>query len=68
VTEMEKLQRDMKTLRESIELNKLNLHQRTQEEIQGIIENTARCMRELESLETEAKRLLAKSGKGTPVR
>ena len=33
MTESEKLQRDMDTLRESIKLDKVNLHQRTPQEI-----------------------------------
>jgi hypothetical protein len=57
VTELEKLQRDIDTLRESIHLNKLNLHERTQQELQGILKNTAWCMSELSALEVEAKRL-----------
>jgi hypothetical protein len=41
MTEAEKLERDIKTLIEAIELNKMNLKERTSEEIRGIIKNTA---------------------------
>ena len=51
MTDIEKLKRDIDTLKESIKLNKMNLHQRTQDELQGILENTAMCMTELKSLE-----------------
>jgi hypothetical protein len=57
MTEIEKLKLAIDTLKESIELNRMNLHQRTQAELQGILQNTALCMAELESLQMELKRL-----------
>jgi hypothetical protein len=57
MTELEKLQRDIDTLRESIRLNRMNLHERTPDELRGILQNTALCMGELETLQKELKRL-----------
>jgi hypothetical protein len=57
MTEIEKLQRDIDTLKESIKLNRMNLDQRTQEELRGILQHTALCMTELESLQMDLKRL-----------
>ena len=57
MTEIEKLKLAIDTLKESIELNRMNLHQRTQAELRGILQNTALCMAELESLQMELKRL-----------
>jgi hypothetical protein len=56
MTEAEKLERDIKTLIEAIELNKMNLKERTSEEIRSIIKNTAWCISELEKLREAAKR------------
>jgi hypothetical protein len=56
MTEAEKPERDIKTLIEAIELNKMNLKERTSEEIRGIIKNTAWCISELEKLREAAKR------------
>jgi hypothetical protein len=58
MTEIEKLQRDIDTLKESIDLNRMNLDQRTQAELRGILQNTAICMAELESRQMELKRLI----------
>jgi hypothetical protein len=58
MTDIEKLQRDIDTLKESIKLNRMNLHHRTREELQGILQHTAWCMSELETLENELRRLL----------
>jgi hypothetical protein len=55
--EIEKLQGDIDTLKESIKLNRMNLDQRTQEELRGILQHTALCMTELESLKMDLKRL-----------
>jgi hypothetical protein len=57
MTDIEKLQRDIDGLKESIRLNRMNLHQRTQEELRGILQNTASCMADLESLQNELKQL-----------
>lgn len=57
MTEIEKLERDIDTLKESIRLNRMNLDQRTQEELRGILKHTALCMTELESLQMDLKRL-----------
>jgi hypothetical protein len=56
MTDAEKLERDIKTLIEAIELNKMNLEERTSGEIRGIIKNTAWCISELEKLREAAQR------------
>jgi hypothetical protein len=58
MTDIEKLQRDIDGLKESIVLNRLNLHERTQEELQNILQHTAWCMTEIEKLQAELRRLL----------
>jgi hypothetical protein len=58
MTEIEKLQRDIDTLNDSVKLNKMNLAQRTQEELIGILKHTEWCMTELESLKRELKQLI----------
>jgi hypothetical protein len=45
-------------LTESIEINRVNLRQRTQEELLNILQNTALCEVELEILHNELKRAL----------
>jgi hypothetical protein len=57
MTEVEELKLAIDTLKEAIELNRMNLHQRTQAELRGILENTADCKVELERLEVELERL-----------
>jgi hypothetical protein len=58
MTDIEKLERDIATLKESIELNRMHLSQRTQEELRGILRHTEWCMTELAKLELELKRQL----------
>jgi chromosome segregation ATPase len=66
MTEIEKLERDIDTLKESIQLNRMNLHQRTQQELRGILQHIASCMAELESLRAELKRLTTSNYDTTP--
>ena len=39
MNEIEKLRRDIDTLKESVKLNRMNLDQRTQEELRGILQH-----------------------------
>ena len=57
MTDLEKLQRDIDTLKESIELNRVNLHQRSREELLQILQHTGWCISELEELKRELERL-----------
>jgi hypothetical protein len=58
MTDIEKLQRDIDRLKESIALNRTNLHQRTSAELQDILKHTGWCMAELEELAKELNRRL----------
>ena len=53
MTDLERLRRDINTLKESIELSRTNLHQRTEEELRGILENIRWCLQELQKLLAE---------------
>lgn len=55
--DVKKLKRDIDTLVESIELNRMNLAERSHEELLGILEHTALCMTELEQLRNELRQL-----------
>ena len=56
MTELDNLLRDLATLNGSIGLNRMNLHRRSPEEIQLILDNTAWCVTELENLKADLKR------------
>jgi hypothetical protein len=57
MTELEKLKHDMDTLRESIKLSSMTLHQRSPSELRGVLEHTAWCLTELEELQKRLKKL-----------
>ena len=57
MTDIEKLRRDIDTLKESIALNRMNLAQRTQTEIQEILQHTGWCIAELERLKADLKQI-----------
>jgi hypothetical protein len=56
MTELGNLLRDLATLNGAIAPNRMHLHQRSSEEIQLILDNTAWCMTELENLKADLKR------------
>jgi hypothetical protein len=57
MTEAEQLQRDIHTLKQSIKLNRMNMHQWSREEVLGILENTTWCLTELSRLQVELIRI-----------
>lgn len=59
--EKARLERDIATLKESIELNRMHLAQRTGQELREILQHTAWCLSELEILRREADSLLGRS-------
>jgi hypothetical protein len=58
MTDIERLKLNIETLKESIILNRMNLAERTREELQGIVQHTAWCREELEKLQTELNQAL----------
>jgi hypothetical protein len=68
MTEAEQLQPDIRTLKESIKLNRINMHQRSREEVLGILENTTWCLTELSRLQVELIRIQVKMPAASPAK
>jgi hypothetical protein len=58
MNELEKLKRDMDTLRESLKLSSNTLHQRSPNELKGVLEHANWCLTELQDLQTRLRQLI----------
>lgn len=57
MTELEKLKRDMDALQESIKLSSGTLHQRSPNELKGVLEHATSCLMELQDLQARLRKL-----------